>query len=54
MEKCKDCEIRDALIEEMTELLIDLDAVLKTAMHNGHHDLITRVSETVEETRKWK
>ena len=38
-------EKRDKLIKEMTELLIDLDAVLKTAMHNGHHDLIARVSE---------
>lgn len=45
MDKCKDCEKRDAEIKKMTELLIDLDAVLKTAMHNGHHDLIARVSE---------
>lgn len=33
---------------ELKELLADLDMVLKTAMHNGHHDLIQRVSDVVK------
>jgi hypothetical protein len=31
--------------KNIKELLHDLDAILKTALHNGHHDLIQRVSE---------
>jgi len=33
---------------EMSELLEDLNAILKTALHNGHHDLIERVKSVVE------
>ena len=31
--------------EKHLELFSDLNAVLKTAMHNGHHDLIQRVAD---------
>jgi len=33
---------------EMSELLEDIHAILKTALHNGHHDLIERVKNIVE------
>lgn len=34
---------------KLRELLHDLNAVLKTAMHNGHHDLIQRVSDVCKD-----
>jgi cell division protein FtsB len=34
------------------ELLHDLDAILKTALHNGHHDLIQRVSEVCKDDKE--
>lgn len=33
---------------EMYEILSDLNVILKTALHNGHHDLIERVRAVVE------
>lgn len=38
-------ELLTKQLEKQTELLHDLNVVLKTAMHNGHHDLIQRVSD---------
>ena len=37
---------------EMFELLEDLDAVLSTALHNGHHDLIQRVKDLLKKVRE--
>ena len=37
---------------EMAELLEDLHAILKTSLHNGHHDLVERVKSIVERKQK--
>ena len=36
-----------AAAPEMYELLEDLDEILATALHNGHHDLILRVKQVL-------
>lgn len=36
---------------KMFEVLEDLDTILATALHNGHHDLIARVKEIVKDYR---
>jgi len=33
---------------KMRDLLEDLDEILSTALHNGHHDLIERVKEILK------
>ena len=36
---------------EMFEVLEDLDVILGTALHNGHHDLIARVKNVLKKAR---
>lgn len=36
---------------EMFDLLVDLQVILPTALHNGHHDLIQRVNEVLKKVR---
>lgn len=36
---------------EMFEVLEDLDQILGTALHNGHHDLIERVKTVLKKAR---
>jgi hypothetical protein len=36
---------------EMLEVLQDLQVILPTALHNGHHDLIQRVNEVIKKAR---
>lgn len=39
---------------EMFELLEDLDAIMGTALHNGHHDLIQRTKDILLKARGGK
>jgi len=36
---------------EMLEVLEDLDVIIGTALHNGHHDLIARVKAVIKRAR---
>jgi hypothetical protein len=49
-----DYDIEDSILDaapEMYEVLEDLDAILGTALHNGHHDLIERVKKVLKKAR---